>query len=563
MNSKPAWWFLVPGYGLLAGLYGWVASRPLTDIQTFLQDHSPRLLYAHLALILVATLLNGQSLLRFARHLPPTVRRGLLLLAVAGSLMAAWVAPATHRIFYDEDIYQGIAMNMVWSNQAQMCNEGYQEYGVFYCQRGEYNKQPNGFPFLLSTVYQLVGVHEHAAFLLNNLLLGVATVTVFAIAIHVFHSLWAGLFAALITVMIPQNLHWFNTTAAEPAAAVSAALAVLAGLHAAQKKSNVALLLFTSIAAFSLHMRPENSLILVVSFVLILLQWPRFFLQSRCYLFLGVFAFLILPVFMHALLVHENPWGSSTTPFAPAYFWHNFSVNFKYYFNNVQFPTLFTLLALAGVLQRRSWRGQMLLWIWFLLLWGIFLFFYAGRYDYGADIRFAIPSHLPLALLAGGATQAIGHRLATMTRRPARQWYTIMTLLLLLAFLPFLPKVRATTSEAWAARADHYHAHEMAKIIPNDAMILTHNPSMFHLWGNNAAQASIALEEPNQAMHYYFQRFRGGVYFHYNFWCNVADPLQNSFCTHLLERYRHELVVDYRVSHFHYALYRLLPPSGS
>ncbi|MBF0145918.1 MAG: glycosyltransferase family 39 protein [Magnetococcales bacterium] len=561
MIKYRTWWVIVLGYALLATLYTSLAALSTPNLQAILQEHTPGILYAHLILILFTLLLDFGAVNRMRRRNPVAVRWMLLTFMVGGTLLTALLAPQTHRIFYDEDIYQGIAMNMAFENRAQMCNEGVQEHGIFHCQRGEYNKQPNGFPFLVAMAFRLAGVHEQAAFHLNNLLFGVALVTVFFIARHLFYSLWAGYFAALITALIPQNLHWFNTTSAEPAAAVSAALVVLAGLRATRHRSDESLLLLVVLTSFCLHMRPENALILVVVPAIFLLGWPGIVRESRFYLFAGMFALLAAPAFMHARLVRHNPWGSGSAPFATQYFNGNLEVNLPYYFNNLQFPALFTLLALAGWFCIRSWRAWLLLWLWFLLFWGIFLFFYAGRYDYGADIRFSIPSHLPLALLAGGATRWLGQVLARKSRRPVRQWYAIMTVFLVLAFVPFLPRVRAVTSEAWAARADHQFAREMAATLPASTIILTHNPNMFHLWGKNAAQASIALEEPGHTLNYYFSRYRDGVYFHYNFWCNVADPLQNSFCTRLLERNRHELIMEYREWNYRYALYRLLPPS--
>ena len=52
----------------------------------------------------------------------------------------------------------------------------------------------------------------------------------------------------------------------------------------------------------------------------------------------------------------------------------------------------------AGI-RRLALPGLFLL--WFLMFWGIFLFFYAGSYKYGADVRFALVSFMPLAVLAG------------------------------------------------------------------------------------------------------------------------------------------------------------------
>ncbi len=54
--------------------------------------------------------------------------------------------------------------------------------------------------------------------------------------------------------------------------------------------------------------------------------------------------------------------------------------------------------------------------LWFVLFWGIFLFFYAGSYRYGADVRFALLSFMPLAVLAGIGGEAL--RIEKKGQRP-------------------------------------------------------------------------------------------------------------------------------------------------
>jgi hypothetical protein len=53
-------------------------------------------------------------------------------------------------------------------HRAQMCNDGRLEYGRLQCVQSEYNKEPSGYPYLLSLVYRVAGVSDAAAFRFNN-----------------------------------------------------------------------------------------------------------------------------------------------------------------------------------------------------------------------------------------------------------------------------------------------------------------------------------------------------------------------------------------------------------
>ena len=111
----------------------------------------------------------------------------------AGFVLVVFVAPREHRIFYDEDIYVNIGQNIAMTKgsdsryetglwhmlstsarriigQTGMCNDGRNEYGDYNCFRLEYNKEPNGWPYVLSIVFRLFGVSEQAAFFTTNAL---------------------------------------------------------------------------------------------------------------------------------------------------------------------------------------------------------------------------------------------------------------------------------------------------------------------------------------------------------------------------------------------------------
>jgi hypothetical protein len=198
----------------------------------------------------------------------------------------------------------------------------------------------------------------------------------------------------------------------------------------------------------------------------------------------------------------------------------------------------------------------LLLTTWFLTFWGVFLFFSAGSYNFGADVRFSLLSYPPLAALAGVGAARIGRTLAGAPwsiRRPL----TWIALALLVHFQWYLPWVRAVGEEAWAARADVRFAKEVSDALPANAIILTHNPGMFHVWGRSAAQLSFAVADSSFVRERLAPRYAGGVYLHWNFWCNVTDDTQRAFCRQALASYPNHLVREFRERDYRYAFYRL------
>ena len=61
----------------------------------------------------------------------------MAVLAALGVALTLFAAPRTNRIFYDEQIYQGIAQNIADVRLAQVCNDGSVEYGRLRCAAGD------------------------------------------------------------------------------------------------------------------------------------------------------------------------------------------------------------------------------------------------------------------------------------------------------------------------------------------------------------------------------------------------------------------------------------------
>jgi hypothetical protein len=206
-------------------------------------------------------------------------------------------------------------------------------------------------------------------------------------------------------------------------------------------------------------------------------------------------------------------------------------------------------------------RGERL-WVlaYFLVFFGIDLFFYAGSYNYGADVRYSLMTYPPLAVLGGLGASRIAHWVErTAPQVPARP---VVAAGLAFQFLWYAPLVRATTEEAWAARADVRFAQSLVPRLRGNTYVLTHNPGMFHVWGINAGQMSLAAASP-EYLESLGMRYTGGVYLHWNFWCNVADRVQREFCRNVRNLRPMTIVDEYRERDQWFALYRVESPNSA
>lgn len=474
---------------------------------------------------------------------------------VLGLVLTAWVAPRTNRLYYDEHIYQNIAQTIAYEGSALVCNEGRAEYGEYRCQRGEYYKQPAAYPFLLSLAFQLAGVREAVAFTLNNLAFAGSILVVFGLGRVLFHSTRLALFSALIFALIPLNLRWGNTVAGEPTAVLGALLSVFATAVFARRPAHATALCAVAANALAVQFRSESILILPVNGVLLLALNRRLLFDPRFYAWAFLGLLLILPHLGHLVAVRGENWGSTGEKFSAEAFRVNFPVNSSFYGDNQRFPALFTVLALVGIFRGGGLFRKLPLLLWFVLFWGVFLFFYAGSYNYGVDERFSLLSYAPLALLAGRGAHSAANWLAG--RLAARAATAATAAMLVASLVPLLPMVRAEGEEAWAARVDVAFARRLVACLPENSMVLTHNPSLFLLAGKNAAQMSLVTTEKPYVDDHLFARYDGGVFLHWNYWCNVPDPLQSGFAETVLDLYVSTLVTNHSVRNFTFALYRL------
>ena len=205
---------------------------------------------------------------------------------------------------------------------------------------------------------------------------------------------------------------------------------------------------------------------------------------------------------------------------------------------------------------RHTLKWKLLIFSWFLLFWGIFLFFYAGSYHYGADVRFSLVSFIPLAILAGMGAGFIRELIEGVGSRIREAGSCLIILVLIFSFLQFLPLVRRVGQEAWGARYDHKYAKEFITKIPERSIVLTHNPTMLLLWNQNAIQTYAGINNP-RLIENLMKKYDGHIYFHYNYWCNTKTERNRRLCRAIKEKYRLKEIATANERDYEYALYQM------
>jgi len=536
-----------------AALALWVSSMPVPLLREQLKDAQFYSLELCVAVALAGGVVLARDLWRSLERRDVVTMAGLAALALALTLL---LAPRTHRIFYDEQIYQGVGQNLSDLRRAQMCNDGIVEYGRLRCYATEYNKQPYAYPHLLSLAYRVVGVRPGVPFAVNAVAMAATACGVYLLAWLLFGDRAAAGFAGLLITLTPQQLMWSATAAVEPTASLACVLALVAAVQAWRSGSVAALAGAVAITAYAVQFRPESLLILIT---LAALAWrERASIGAWRLGWMSLLGFVLLAVHVaHLFAIRNEGWGTSGARLSLQYLWPNLRVNGPFFFADERFPFIYTGLALFGLAGRGRLVERAALTVYWMSFFGIGLLFYAGSYDYGADVRYSLLTYPPIAVLGGlGAARVTGWLAG---RLPQGRERLAMTAALSFQFLWYTPQVRATTEEGWAARADVRFARAVAAGLPAASYVLTHNPAMFHVWGINAGQMSLATVNPLQ-IDYLGRRYPGGVFVHWNYWCNAADPTQQKYCVTALGIVPTTVVREYRERDYRFAFYRMSLP---
>src|SRR5262249_19173569 len=193
--------------------------------------------------------------------------------------------------------------------------------------------------------------------------------------------------------------------------------ALLAAACFVQSRSDTALAGVAIATAYAVQFRPE-SLLVVPVVVLLLWQRARDAVATPRMLWAALLFLVLTAVHLgHVVAVRNEGWGTTQERMALAFAIQNLHVNGWFYLRDARFPLAVTLLAAAGCVVPGVRAGRATMVAYFLVFFVVTLFFYAGSYDYGADVRYSVIVNPPIAILAGLGAAWL---LRTVHRHPVR-----------------------------------------------------------------------------------------------------------------------------------------------
>lgn len=463
-----------------------------TSAQLFLASVVPFTLRFNLLVILVFSLLAYKVFLKAFNKI--SLLNWLLLgMILSGGLYQFWVAaPFTHRVYFDEDMYINVAMNIAGSNKALKTNLG----TPTNCFEGEYNKDPSGLPALISIPFSFLGPSEYLASRVTVVICLFNALLAFLLAYLFFKDQAVALFSALIFILLPENLIWASTVAAEPYQLFFVGLTILGLVLFKQTKNNYLLMFSLAGLAYAAQIRLEGILLLLpVSLYLMMYFNLEEELKNKGFIACFVFFFILLlpQAFSQGVFRGEN-WGAGNLPmFGLSHFPGNFQTNLFFFFENTRTPLLVTLLAIGGLLPvKENFKAKLFWGLFFTVFFGIFLFFYAGSYNYGTDVRFSLILNLPLAILAASACQKI--RLIFLSRLSSLLAYTLIVAGLFLSFLSVFKSI-PLGEESIEGRFSHDYMVACLRALPKNSFLFSYDPCIAVINGQGGAQTFHLLQK--------------------------------------------------------------------
>ena len=533
---------------IIANLFALIFYK-IKPSEDFLYRYIPLMMLINLALIIVGFFLSIKYLKAQFKSIRKFTWGVIILITVIAFYYRGFVAPMTHRLYFDEDIYLNIAQNIADDGMAELCNRGIPGR----CTEGVLNKQPNALPVILSLLFRISGTDERIASLF---MIGMSSLSVFLLFLSAylfFRNEIIALFSALLLALNPISILWAPTITGE-SVFVFFSIITLMGLGAYQEQRNTpTLIFFLSALAFSVQTRPEAAL-LAVPFLIFLLTEKVKKMHIYCAI---IFLVLISPYVFQINHFKNESWGAPEgNKFGTKYILNNLNVNGSFFFANNRFPVLFTIMALFGIgysIYKTEYLRLASMILWFTLFFGIYLMFYAGSFDYGVDVRFSQTLILPMFIL-GGVGGFFLSELASRIIKWKSISVAIIFLLILFSFLPFTEYVSAVTQEAWDARADHDFSMNSTKSLGSNCTIFTHVPSMFLVNGNNALQTWYH-SNPRVIDDIFINS--DCILFHEGYWCVNYIPYRDTVCKELKETFNLEVFNRINVKDKVYTIYRM------
>ncbi len=394
-------------------------------------------IYSSLILIIAAIVLERKGIKELlAEHVDRYSLTALILIVLFFLVFSITKVSPVEQLYFDENIYQGIAMNILHNGNALWC-----QYGTGYiktCYVNSLYHDPIGWSAFIAIAFGIFGISFPTAWNLELFAGTLSIVFIFLLASLLINRKSYAVLATFAFVLMPQLFIWSRTQAdVDLPFMMFATFTFLCFVIFTKRKTLGSLALF----AFSLdlvsYFRIEAILLVVIFAVLFVTFGEKGVLSSlrekfksvmhtleqntNALILLLIFVLLLLPELYYIAVQAQSPQygqAANQSVVSIANFKANVGTNVNFIFGQLGgvnfYPTEFHLtitpLAIIGIallLFDRRYKNRfsllLLLLLWFFAYFLFYTFFYAGSATYGVDSRFMLQILPSLSLLAAFA----------------------------------------------------------------------------------------------------------------------------------------------------------------
>ena len=519
----------------------------------------------------------------------------LFILIFFVSFLLMFVHPA-EQLYFDENIYQGIALNILKHGNALWC-----QYGSAYlnqCGASAVYHDPVEWSFYIAMAFGIFGIGTATAYGMQLLIGALLIVFTFLLG-SVMKGEKTGILSALAMSVMPELIIWSRAQAVPDLALASfATLAFFFFIVFMENKKSATLLPFLLSLGIAVYARTEGSLLIPLFILLYFIygdssikenfknnmRWLRNLINNDevSLLYILLLAILLVPQAYYISGQLSNPqFGQGKSGlFSLTSFETNAPINVNYLFGAFDtkgyypaaFPVEITLLAAIGtavaiatsINDRKNMSIVLALGLWFLAYFFFYSFFYAGAATYGVDSRMMLQLHPQLVILSAIGIVEISGLLAMAGSRVAKRRrnrsllnkrnlliaipYAAFFIVIFFIFAQFFPIVTMPPSSApqqsvILPASNFINSNYSA--VPSNCLVFSFTPDMWYENGRSAAQIGY-LQSDSSNLTNFTKSYRCFV-LDYGYWC-IVPPYDNTTCPTYLKTYNTSVLATRSIS---------------
>jgi len=545
-------------------------------------------------ILLIASIIKGRKYITnelkgIGKH---SILLLILLLLFFLSFSIIFVHPV-EQLYFDENIYQGIAINILHHGNAFWC-----QYGTGYltnCYASVLYHDPVEWSFFIAIAFGLFGIGTATTYN-TELAIGAFSIILFFIFAYIATKRRSiAVISTLIFSLMPELYIWSRTQGVPdlPFMAFSTLSFFLFVLFM-RNRNNTTFAMFASSLLLSVYMRTEG--ILLIGIFIILFLVSNFGIKkesikaklrviknaintnTNLLIILLVFMLLLLPQIYFIAVESINPQygqpqGGISSVFSISNFENNFPQNVNFLsgeyndasFYPTMFPSFITALAILGIVallfaRKYKYRVSILALtaLWFLTYFLFYSFFYAGSALFGVDVRFMLQVVPSISLLAGMgivfASEFLGFLGISIIKKFKKQdeikqknvkgkivlasAVIIVIVLVLYPFLGFIPLITISPNNMvqqaviYPAMSFFYNNYNK---VPSNCLVFSFTPDIWYEVGRASAQIGY-LGSTNPSFINFEKQYSCYV-LDFGYWC-LVPPYNSTTCIYDMSQYK-------------------------